>query len=172
MKALKRALILLPVGAVLSGLSADQCATVAAAHSRFREGSFAVERLFRMSVNGNLKKREVAHLVYADGELETEVLEEEVLSKGMVFEGEGKDFALESGFSCDRVEADGEGRFELTSEDGLEVIEFLMDEDQGALRPVSWRLDTTERFLFKRFVIEGRVEYSDFEWLEGRVVPE
>ena len=134
------------------------------AHDRFLQSSFEVERTFRMSVNGNLKKREVARLRYSEGELETVVLEDEVLSKAMVFEGEGKDFALEFEFDCERLEALGDGRYALTSQDGLEIAEFDLDEETGALVPVAWRLDTTERFLFKRFVMEGRVEYSGFEW--------
>lgn len=167
MKLLGRTLVVLPVWAALTGLTNDQCATAAAAHERFLESSFEVERLFEMSVNGNLKKREVARLVYSGGELAVEVIEDQVLSKGLVFEGEGKDFALETSFSCERIEADGDGHFDLASEDGLEVVEFVLDENSRALRPVSWRLDTIERFLFKKFVIEGRVQYSNFEWSEA-----
>lgn len=118
-----------------------------------------------MSVNGKLKKRELAHLAYSAGELETEVLDEEVLSKNMVFEGgEGKDFALDADFSCDRLRRIAGGRIELASDDGLEVVVFELDEERGALRPVNWSLDTTERFLFKKFVVAGRAEYSSFEW--------
>jgi len=29
---------------------------------------------------------------------------------------------------------------------------------------VAWRLDATARFLFKKLVMAGRVEYSGFEW--------
>ncbi|MFQ5526615.1 MAG: hypothetical protein ACE5GX_10175 [Thermoanaerobaculia bacterium] len=43
---------------------------------------------------------------------------------------------------------------------GLALLPTL---ERGALRPASWRLDVTERFLFKKFVIEGRVECLDFE---------
>ena len=148
----------------LVGLSPDQCSSVAEAHQKLLDSSFSVERQFRMSVNGDLKKREVARLFQSEGQLETEVLEDEVLSKNMVFESEGKDFALDSEFTCGRVRSLDDGRWELASEDGLETVVFEMDEDRNALRPVAWTLDTTERFLFKKFVVEGRVEYSNFEW--------
>ena len=119
-----------------------------------------------MSVNGKLKRREVTRLEHAHGELETEVLEEETLSKNMVFDADGHDFALESEVDCGRVEPAGAGRYAIGSEDGLEVVVFELDPSRRALRPVSWSLDTTERLLFKRFVIEGRASYLGFEWLE------
>lgn len=117
-----------------------------------------------MSVNGNLKKRELARLDYSGGTLEIEVLEDEVLSKMFVFDGEGEDFALGLEFACERLAALENGRYELTSEDGLEVAEFVLDQEAGALRPIAWRLDTTARLLFKKLVMEGRVEYSEFSW--------
>lgn len=148
----------------LVAMTPDECATVQRAHERLLDSSFEVGRTFRMSVNGKLKKREVARLTYSAGELETEVIEDEVHSKVLVFDSEDEDFVLEIEFACERLEEAGEGRYELTSEDGLEVAEFELEEETGALRPVAWRLDTTARLLFKKLVMEGRAEYSGFEW--------
>jgi hypothetical protein len=142
----------------------EECLTVGRAHEALLEDSFEVERTFRLSVNGNLKNREVARLTYSSGKLETEVVEYEAFSKTWVHENEGKDFVLEIGFACERLEAVGEGRYELTSEDGLEVAEFELGDESGALRPVTWRTDETARLLFKKFAIAARAEYSDFEW--------
>ena len=55
--------------------------------------------------------------------------------------------------------------------DGREVAEFRLDEEAAAWVPIAWRLDTTERFLFKKFVMEGRVEYAGFEWTAPRAEP-
>ena len=159
------AVVLLLLWPLMVGLSPEECAEASRAHANLREASFSVERSFRMSVNGKLKKRELAQLAYSAGELETEGLDEEVLSKNMVFEGgEGKDFALDADFACERVRGIDGGRIELASEDGLEVVVFELDRERNALRPVSWSLDTTERFLFKKFVVDGRAEYSSFVW--------
>lgn len=144
--------------------SPQDCSTATSAFERLLDGSFEVERTFRMSVNGNLKRREVVTLTSSGGEFEIEVLEDEVLSKSMVFEDGGKDFMLAFEFDCERLRVTRGGNFALISEDGLEVAEFRMDEKARALVPVSWRLDTTERFLFKKFVIEGRAEYTAFSW--------
>lgn len=163
-----RILVLLLLWPILVALTPEECATIGRAHERLLESSFEVERTFSMSVNGNLKKREVARLTYSAGELATEVVEDEVLSKVMVFESDGKDFVLEIRFACDRLEGTGEGLYELASEDGLEVAEFELEDATGALRPVAWRLDTTERFLFRKLVMAGRAQYSGFEWKPGQ----
>ena len=161
--------VLLPVAWLVScpalvAQTLEECSAVRQAHERLLEGSFEVERTFRLSVNGNLKNREVARLTYSAGELETEVVEYEAFSKMWVHENEGKDFVLEIRFSCERLEAAGEGRYELTSEDGSEVAEFELGDESGALRPVAWRSDETARLLFKKFAISARAEYSGFEW--------
>jgi len=149
---------------LLVALTAEECSTAQGAHEKLLESSFEVERTFRMTVNDDLKKREVSLLSYSAGELETEVLEDEVHSKILVFDTEDEDFVLELPFACERLVEPAPGRYELTSEDGLEVAEFELDVEAGALRPVAWRLDTTARFLFKKLVMAGRVEYSGFEW--------
>ena len=166
---MKRATVLLPVAWLVScpalvAQTPEECSAVRQAHERLLEGSFEVERTFRLSVNGDLKNREVARLTYSAGELETEVVEYEAFSKMWVHENEGKDFVLEIRFSCERLEAAGEGRYELTSEDGSEVAEFELGDESGALRPVAWRSDETARLLFKKFAISARAEYSGFEW--------
>lgn len=119
-----------------------------------------------MTVNDELKRREIARLSYAAGKLETEILEEETLSKLMVFEPDETDLALDVGFACERVEDLGQGRFAVTSEDGEEVAEFALDAERGALRPVSWRLESTARLLFKKLEFVGSAEYSGFRWKE------
>lgn len=159
-----RMLVIVLLWPALVAMTPDECATVQRAHERLLNSSFEVERTFRMSINGNLKKREVTLLTYSAGELETEVIEDEVHSKILVFDSEGEDFVLEIEFACERLEEVGDGRYELTSEDGLEVAEFELDDETDALRPVTWRLDTTARLLFKKLVMEGRTEYSGFEW--------
>lgn len=95
--------------------------------------------------------------------MDVQVLEEEIVSKSLVLDGEG-DPVLDLVFSCARIEVLGEGRFALTSEDGTETATFALDAERDALRPVRWRLETTERFLFKKLEIEGLAEYGDFEW--------
>ena len=155
---------------LLTGMASAECERVREAHDRLLAESFEVERRFELSMNGKPKRRELARLTSVEGVLETEVLEEEVLSKGLVLEGEGEDFVLGIGFSCDRLEALGEGRFELTSEDGLERAELELDPERGALRPVGWRLEARERFLFKKLLIEGRADYRGFRWLELRAL--
>ncbi len=149
---------------LLVALTPEECSTVREAHERLLRSSFEVERTFRMTVNDDLKKREVTLLTYSEGELSTEILEEEQHSKMLVFDTEGEDFVLELPFSCERLAASEEGRFELASKDGLEVAVFELDAETGALRPLAWRLDTTARFLFKKLAMAGRVEYSGFEW--------
>lgn len=143
------------------------CDRVREAHTRLREGSFEVERRFRISINGEPKRLEVALLTSSAGDLVTRVLKEEILSRGLVLEGDGKDFALGIDFSCDRLEALGDARFELTSEGGRERARFELDSERGALKPVDWRLEARERFLFKRLFIEGEAKYSGFRWLEA-----
>lgn len=145
------------------GLAPAQCPSLETAHERFLAGSFALERHFRFSVNGKLKRREVAKLAYAQGVTDIEVLEIEILSKGLVLDGEG-DPVIDLVFSCARLEGLGANRFALTSEDGTETAIFALDSERNALRPIRWRLMTTERFLFKKFEIEGVAEYGDFEW--------
>ena len=159
---LSRVLLLLVWPATV-GLAPSECPPLETAHQRFLAGSFALERTFLFRVNGALKRREVANLTYADGALEIEVLEEETPSKGLVIDGEG-DPVVDLVFSCSRLDALGEGRFALTSEDGTETATFVLDAERQALRPVGWRFGTTERFLFKKFEIEGRADYDDFEW--------
>lgn len=156
-------LLLLFVWPATVGLAPSECPPLESAHERFVTGSFALERTFLFKINGALKRREVANLAYTDGALKIEVLEEETLSKGLAIDGEG-DPVLDLAFSCARLEALGEGRFALTSEDGTETATFLLDAERQALRPVEWRFGTTERFLFKKFEIEGLADYADFEW--------
>lgn len=159
---------LLFVSPTLEAVTPEECSTVSRAHELLLEGSFEVERTFRLSVNGDLKKREVAHLTYSGGQLVTEVLEYESLSKLWAYENEGRDSVLEIEFACDRLEAFGDDRYELTSEDALEVAEFELDGRTGALRLIAWRSDDTARLLFKKFAIAARAEYSGFSW-NGRL---
>ena len=159
------AALLLPCPA-LGALTSEECSTVRRAHEQLLEGSFEVERTFRLSVNGDLKNREVALLTYSAGRLETEVVEYEAFSKIWVHENEGKDFVLEMELACERLEALGEGRYELTSEDGLEVAVFELADEPGALRFVAWRSDDEARLLLKKFAISARAEYADFEWTQ------
>ena len=168
---MKRMSLLLPMTLLLAcpallAQTPAECSAVQQAHELLLQGSFEVERTFRLSVNGELKNREVARLTYSAGRLETEVVEYEAFSKIWVYENEGKDFVLDIGFDCERLAAAGEGRYKLTSEDALEVAEFEFDVEAGVLRLVAWQTDDSARFLFKKFVITGRVEYSDFEWKE------
>jgi hypothetical protein len=161
------ALVLLaPLWAALVGLSPAECPPIEEAYHELEASSFEVLRTFRFTVNDNLKRRELARLRYTGGELETEILEQETLSKTMVFEPDETDLALEVGFACERVEDLGEGRFAVASEDGTERAVFALDSERGALRPESWRLETSERLLFKKFVLEGVAEYEGFRWLE------
>ena len=155
--------VLLPSPA-LGALTPEECSAVRQAHEQLLKGSFEVKRTFRLSVNGDLKNREVALLAYTAGTLETEVLEYEAFSKMLVHENEGKDFVLEIDFACERLQAAGEGRYELLSEDGREVAEFEVEDETGALRMIAWRTDETARLLFKKFEVAARAEYLDFEW--------
>ncbi len=157
------AALLIPCSAV-AALTPGECSVVSRAHERLLESSFQTERTFTLTVNGDLKNREVARLSYSAGELETEVLEYEARSKMWVYENEGRDFVLEASFGCDRLEAAGGSRYELTSEDGSEVAEFELEDESGTLRPIAWRSDETARVLFKKFAISARVVYADFEW--------
>ena len=114
---MKRVSLLLPVVLLLPcpalvALTPEECSTVRQAHELLLEGSFEVKRTFRLSVNGDLKNREVALLTYSAGKLETEVVEYEAFSKMWVHENEGKDFVLEIEFACERLEVTGEGRYE------------------------------------------------------------
>ncbi len=145
------------------GLAPAQCPTLETAHERFLASSFTLERHFRFSVNGELKRREVARLAYADGVTDIEILEEEILSKSLVLDGQG-DPVIDLAFSCARLEELSDGRFALNSEDEIETATFALDSERNALRPVRWHLITTERFLFKKFEIVGVAEYGDFEW--------
>jgi len=148
----------------LVGLSPADCPPVESAWEELVAGGFEVERSFRMTVNDDLKRREVARLRYAAGELETEILEEETLSKLMVFEPDDTDLALEVGFACERVEDLGEGRFSIVSENEEETAIFALDAERGALRPESWRLEAKARFLLKKLAIVGVADYSNFRW--------
>lgn len=167
MKLLLRGVGLALLWVLSSGMTSGACDRLRAAHTRLLEGSFALEREFSLSINGEPKRRQLARLTSTDGELVTEVVEEEVLSRGLVLDGKGGELALGIPFSCERVEALGSGRFELTSEDGLERVEFELDPRRDALLPLRWRLEARERFLFKKLLIEGSAEYRGFRWLES-----
>ncbi len=155
-----------------AGLAGADCGTARQAHERWLAGSFTVERRLHISLNGDLVKLQVARLSYVDGELDTEVVEDEVLAKSVAFDGEG-DMVVAIPFACDRLRSVGSGRFELSSEDGTETALFELDLERRALVPVEWRLEARERFLFKKLHLDGRAEYSNFEWRRERaVVPE
>lgn len=139
----------------------EDCAAARAARERLFDGGFEVVRTFTISINGKPKRREVARLSFEAGELEVTLLEEEVLSRGLVLESDGGDFFVDAKLACERLRRTGTSVYELDSEDGLEVVTFELDTESGTLRPLSWRLDTTERFLFKKLMIEGRATYSN-----------
>jgi len=155
---------LLAPGTAAAAVTAEECTALTEAYQRLRAGAFEVQRIFTLTVNDDQKNREVAQLSYAAGELETQVLEYKPRSKMFVYENEGKDFILEIQFACERIEVAGQGRYELRSKDGLEVAELEMDGRAGAFRLVGWRSDDTARFLFKKYIIKARAEYSNFQW--------
>ena len=136
-----------------------------AAHATLRGGSFSVDRRFTLKLNGKLKARGLVRLKSTDGVLTRETLEMERYDDRLVLdEGDG-DAILEIPFACERLERLDDGSFQLTSADRTERVVFVWSAGrEGALEPVSWRADETDRFLWKKFVVEAVAQYENFVW--------
>lgn len=161
---LRQATILLALWPLMTAMSPSECESIETRHAELLAGSFEVLREFRMSINGELKKRELVRVSFDNGAFETEILEEETYSKMLVLDGGGGDPALSIPFDCARLEQleDEVDGYRLTSEDGLEWVVFRRHEPTDTLAPTEWRLETVERFLFKKLEIRGEASYSDF----------
>ena len=153
----------------MTALAPGECRPLEEAHERFLASGFTATRSLQFSLNGQLKRREVARMSYSAANVDVIVVEEEVLSKNIVIEGEG-DPLIDLEFSCSRLEALGRNRFVLRSEDGTETATFVLEPERRVVRPESWRLAETERFMFKKFEIEGAASYEDFGWTEGPAI--
>ncbi len=142
----------------------ERCPALEAAHAALLESSFTCVRHLTVELNGDLKAREVTRLTYRAGELKRETLEKELLDDNVVLEEGDEESALAVPFDCDRLERVGEGALELTNPAGTEKVVFAWNRASGALRPLRWTNNETERFLWKKFVIEAVAEYRDFRW--------
>lgn len=142
------ALLLLQAGAAVD------FSVIEEAHTAFLDSSFVAERHFTVSLNGELKLREITQLAYSDHLLSMDVIEREVLDSKLVLEeGEGEPI-LDLPLECDRIEV-ADGEVKLDSVDGTETVVFAFDPEAVALRPLRWVNRESTRFLFKKLEIEA-----------------
>ncbi len=142
----------------------EECVVLQAAHQAFLKSSFTFEQHSTLTLNGELKMREVSRLTYSDGELTRETLEKEVFDESLVLEDGESEAALELPFDCHRLDLVEKGLVALSNSDETEKVVFVWDRENGVLRPSRWINNETKRFLWRKFVIEAVADYRDFAW--------
>lgn len=139
------------------------CDQFEAAHERMRNSCFVTQRQLTITLNGQETKSETARINYRDGSADIDVLESSVSDERIQLDSEKFDAVGMISYACERLSVVDDGLFELVGEEDPETLRFELTED-GDLVPLSWHFATVERFLFKKYRLLARADYSDVQY--------